>query len=355
MHAVFGINEGLVSCMEFGIFDHLDASGIPVADLYRERLALVEQAELLGFTRYHVAEHHGTPLGLSPSPSVWVASVIQRTTTLRVGPLVYVLPLYSPVRLAEEIAQLDQLSGGRLEVGVGRGASPYELGFYGIDLAKTFDIYVESLAAITSALSAGRMTHDGPQLGHIDVPLVIPPVQRPYPPLWFASSNPQSAAWAGEQGMNLIGFGTAAGFRPALDEYWQSWESHKTEPSRLNAHVAHPLVGLGRQIVIAPTDDEAIEIFREAHTTHRRNFLKLWHDNDNHTRDGMVDLEKSLASGMVLAGSPSTVRERVRELIADSGINYLMCTFAFGSLSYDNALRSMTSFATDVIAGLDLE
>jgi alkanesulfonate monooxygenase SsuD/methylene tetrahydromethanopterin reductase-like flavin-dependent oxidoreductase (luciferase family) len=340
--------------MEFGIFDHLDASGVPIQQLYRERLALVQQAESLGFTRYHVAEHHGTPLGLAPSPSVWVASVIQRTTTIRIGPLVYVLPLYTPLRLAEEIAQLDQLSGGRLEVGVGRGASPYELGFYGVDVGTTFDLYVESLAAITCALSTGRMTHDGAKLGHIDAPLVIPVAQQPYPPLWFASSNPQSAAWAGEQGMNLIGFGTGAGFRPAVDQYWQSWEAHKTDPSRLNAHVAEPRVGLGRQIVIAPTDDEAVGLVREAHATHRENFLKLWHENDDFTRDAMVDIEQSLSSGMLLAGSPATVRDRVRELIADSGINYLMCTFAFGSLSYDNAVRSMDLFATAVMPGLDV-
>jgi alkanesulfonate monooxygenase SsuD/methylene tetrahydromethanopterin reductase-like flavin-dependent oxidoreductase (luciferase family) len=340
--------------MEFGIFDHLDASGVPIQQLYQERLALVEQAESIGFTRYHVAEHHGTPLGLAPSPSVWVASVIQRTTTIRVGPLVYVLPLYSPLRLAEEISQLDQLSGGRLDVGVGRGASPYELGFYGVDVRSTFDIYVESLAAITSALSTGRMTHDGPKLGTIGAPLVIPVAQHPYPPLWFASSNPQSAAWAGEQGMNLIGFGTGAGFRPAVDQYWQSWDAHKADASRLNAHVADPLVGLGRQIVIAPTDDEAVGLAREAHDTHSENFLKLWHENDDFTRDGMVDIEKSLSSRMLLAGSPATVRDQVRELIADSGINYLMCTFAFGSLSYDHAVRSMNLFAADVIPALDL-
>ncbi|GAB3033473.1 LLM class flavin-dependent oxidoreductase [Parafrigoribacterium mesophilum] len=342
-------------CMEFGIFDHLDASGVPVQQLYRERLALIEQAESLGFTRYHVAEHHGTPLGLAPSPSVWLASVIQHTTTMRVGPLVYVLPLYTPLRLAEEIAQLDQLSGGRLDVGVGRGASPYELGFYGVDVGSTFDIYVESLAAITAALATGAMTHTGPKLGSIDAPLVIPVVQRPYPPLWFASSNAQSAAWAGEQGMNLIGFGTAAGFRPSVDQFWQSWQEHNTDPSRLNAHVARPLVGLGRQIVIAPTDAEAVALLREAHATHSENFLKLWHENGNFTRDGMVDLEQSLTSGLVLAGSPATVRDRVRELIADSGINYLMCTFAFGSLSSDNAARSMASFASDVMPALDLE
>lgn len=104
--------------MEFGIFDHLDASGIPIRRLYEERLTLIERAESLGFTRYHVAEHHGTPLGLAPSPSVWLASVIQRTSTMRIGPLVYVLPLYNPYRLAEEVAQLDQLSGGRLELAV---------------------------------------------------------------------------------------------------------------------------------------------------------------------------------------------------------------------------------------------
>ena len=110
--------------LDFGIFDHLDASGAPLGRFFDERLRLIELIERKGFAGYHVAEHHSTPLGLAASPSVFLATAIQRTSKLRLGPLVYVLPLYHPLRLYEEICMLDHLSGGRVEVGIGRGASP---------------------------------------------------------------------------------------------------------------------------------------------------------------------------------------------------------------------------------------
>ena len=338
--------------MEFGLFDHLDSSGVPIHQLYSERLALIAHAESLGFTRYHIAEHHGTPLGLAPSPSLWIASVLQRTTTLRVGALAYVLPLYNPLRLAEEIAQLDQLGGGRLEVGVGRGASPYELELFGVDASTAFNYYVEALEAVTTALRAGHMSHTGPQLGTYDAPLEVVPLQRPYPPLWFPSANPQSATWAGQQGMNLATFASTEGFRPVVDEYWRSWQEHRSDPSRLNAHVSHPLIGVGRQIVIAATDDEAITMAREAHGTHSAHFLKLWHEHSDHSRDSLVDFERGLESGTILAGSAESVLERLSAEVEESGINYLMCTFAFGSLSHENAMHSMSAFAEDVMPTL---
>lgn len=112
--------------MKFGVFDHMDRSGPDLGQLYQDRLALVEAYDRAGFYGYHVAEHHGTPLGLSPSPSVFLSAVAQRTERLRFGPMVYVLSTYHPLRILEEICMLDQLSCGRLEVGIGRGISPIE-------------------------------------------------------------------------------------------------------------------------------------------------------------------------------------------------------------------------------------
>src|SRR5215469_15759337 len=106
--------------MEFGVFDHLDRDGAPLHDYYDARLTIVEAYDRLGFYAYHVAEHHATPLGMAPSPSVFLAAVAQRTRRLRFGPLVYALPLYHPLRLIEEICMLDQMSDGRLEIGFGR-------------------------------------------------------------------------------------------------------------------------------------------------------------------------------------------------------------------------------------------
>src|SRR3978361_1577326 len=117
--------------LEFGIFDHLDDNGVALADLFDTRLKLTEQYDAAGFRSYHVAEHHSTPLGMAPSPSVFLSAVAQRTKRLRVGPMVYALPLSHPLRMIEEICMLDQMSGGRLDIGFGRGASPIELKLFG--------------------------------------------------------------------------------------------------------------------------------------------------------------------------------------------------------------------------------
>src|SRR6202044_3232032 len=105
-----------------GLFDWVDSDGVrSPGQLYRERLDLGADAGACGFDIYHGAEHHGPPVGLAPSPSVFPAAAAVRTSRIRLCPLVYVLPFYHPVRLAEEIALLDQLSEGRLGVGIGRG------------------------------------------------------------------------------------------------------------------------------------------------------------------------------------------------------------------------------------------
>ena len=87
--------------MKFGVFDHLDASGAPLAEFYENRLRLAEAYDRIGIHALHIAEHHATPLGMSPSPSVFLSAVAQRTKRLRMGPLVYTLALYHPLRLAE--------------------------------------------------------------------------------------------------------------------------------------------------------------------------------------------------------------------------------------------------------------
>src|SRR5262249_41712777 len=109
--------------MFYGVFDHLDRGSAPLGEYYHARLKRIEAHDRMGFYAYHLAEHHGTPIGMAPSPNVFLSAVAQRTRRLRFGPLVYALPLHHPLRLVEEICMLDQMSGGRLEIGFGRGAS----------------------------------------------------------------------------------------------------------------------------------------------------------------------------------------------------------------------------------------
>src|ERR1700736_3875811 len=119
--------------MKFGVFDHMHRGRADLRGPFDERLRLIELYEQAGFHAYHLAEHHATPLGMAPSPAVFLAAVAQRTKRLRFGPLVYILTLQSPLRAYEEICMLDQMSGGRLELGMGKGISPIELAYFGAD------------------------------------------------------------------------------------------------------------------------------------------------------------------------------------------------------------------------------
>src|SRR5499433_2448105 len=119
--------------MQFGVFDHLDLGAVALGEHYENRLKLIEAYDRLGLRSYHLAEHHATPLGMAPSPSVFLAAVAQRTRQLRFGPLVYTLSLHHPLRIVEEICMLDQLSRGRFDLGVGRGISPIETAYFGVD------------------------------------------------------------------------------------------------------------------------------------------------------------------------------------------------------------------------------
>src|SRR5262245_44375899 len=150
--------------MKFGVFDHMDDGGMPLYRQFEVRMKLAEAYDRFGFHAYHLAEHHGTPLGLAPSPGLFLAALAQRTKRLRFGPLVYLLPLYHPLRLIEEICILDHMSGGRLEVGVGRGVSPYELAHFGVGAADARTMFDEALAVLIA-----RVTYEGRRVSGLDL------------------------------------------------------------------------------------------------------------------------------------------------------------------------------------------
>ena len=117
--------RALSAPLRFGIWDWLDHNKrVDVADLYEQRLQMLEYADRAGFYGYHLAEHHGIPLSMSPSPNLFFVAVAQRTRRLRFGSMVYLLPFYNPLRLVEEVCMLDHLSRGRLDLGIGRPDLP---------------------------------------------------------------------------------------------------------------------------------------------------------------------------------------------------------------------------------------
>src|SRR3954451_4667399 len=182
--------------MKFGVFDHLDRNDLPLRDYYESRLRIIEAHDRLGFYAYHVAEHHSTPLGMAASPSVFLSAVAQRTRRLRFGPLVYALPLYHPLRMIEEICMLDQMSGGRLEIGFGRGSVPEELIYYGQKPAEAQQVYAEALELIIKGLTERTLTFQSRFFLLDAVPRELPPCQKLSPPIWYGVHAPESAARA---------------------------------------------------------------------------------------------------------------------------------------------------------------
>ena len=335
--------------LDFGIFDWIDRAEAPLHQLYEERLQLLEVADSAGFFCYHLAEHHATPLGMAPSPALFLSAAAQRTRRIRLGPLVYLLPLYNPLRLIEEVSMLDQLSGGRLELGVGRGVVPYELRYHGIDPDETRAMFDEALAVLVAGLTNVRLTFTGQHYRYDNVPMELQPLQHPYPPLWYPTHNPDSVRYAARHGYNFVGLGPAAAVRGHVDLYRQTWESHRGDPGRLNAHVAAPKVGILRQVVVADTDGEALAATRAAHHDWYRSITKLWHDHSDHSIDGLFGWDMATQHETILFGSPSRVREQMSRLIETSGCNYVVCSFSWGTMPHEQMLHSVRLFSQEVM------
>jgi alkanesulfonate monooxygenase SsuD/methylene tetrahydromethanopterin reductase-like flavin-dependent oxidoreductase (luciferase family) len=333
----------------FGLFDWIDRGTTPMHQLYNDRLQLLQAADAAGFFCYHLAEHHATPLGMAPSPALFLAAAAQRTQRIRLGPLVYLLPLYNPLRLIEEVCMLDQIAGGRLELGVGRGVTPYELGYFGVDPTDTRAIFNEALAVLVAGLTSSRLTFAGQHYQYHDVPMELRPFQQPYPPLWYPTHNPESVRYAAQHGFNYVGLGPASAVHELVDVYWQTWELHRHDQGRLNGHVATPKVGILRQVVVAETDDEALALAQAAHANWYSSITKLWHDHNDHSVDGLFAWETATKHETLLFGSPARVREQVGRLVEESGCNYVIGSFAWGTLPHQQTLRSLQLFTEEVM------
>ena len=331
--------------MKFGVFDHLDHSGRPLHEFFEHRLRLIETYERLGFLAYHTAEHHATPLGMAPSPSLLHAAIAQRTKRIRFGPLVYTLNLYHPLRLAEEICMLDHMSGGRFIMGVGRGISPIELKYYGADPELGPAMYVEAYEVIMKALTSETLNHEGRFYTFKDVPIVMHPLQKPHPPVWYGIGNPDSVGWCVDNKVNVITNAPAAIVRSITNRFREEWSKRGMQADAL------PFMGTTRHMVIAPTDSEAVAIARRAYAKWYESFIWLWKKHNAKPRFALYteDFDSLMANGQAIAGSPETVRKAILRLQEEFGGNYLLCRFAFGDLSFDESLRSAELFAQHVM------
>ena len=335
--------------VKFGIFDHLERRDIPLDQLYEERLRLLAAADEAGFYCYHLAEHHSTPLGCAPSPGIFLSAVAVRTRRLHLGPLVYLLPLYNPLRLIEEICMLDQLSGGRFEIGVGRGISPYELAYFGVNFLEARATFEEALKVIVAGLRERHLTHDGPRYKFNHAPIEIRPMQQPNPPFWYGTSTPEGLHFAARHGMNIVAGGPNRVVAAAAQVYRSEREKFRDSPENLNPQVPIPIVGGTRHFFVTDTDSKANEIARPAYRVFYNNIVKLWRDHGALPAMFTDDLGRACGADAAIVGSPATVREKIARYFEETGCNYLVLSFAWGSLTAEQSRQSLDLFASEVM------
>lgn len=327
--------------MDFSVFDLVERNGKPTAQIYEERLQLCEEYDRGGFFSYHVAEHHSTPHGLASSPSVFLSAVAQRTKHLRFGSLVYLMPFYHPLRLVEELCILDQMSLGRLEIGLGRGISPIERKFYGIAPDTAEEMTTEGYDVVVAGLTSETLTFSGKYYQFDQVPMELRPLQQPRPPIWYGLHLPESAQWAAQRRFNMATAAPTAHARDVADLYRAASRTGRA--------------ALVRKIVVAQTDTEALDIARRAYPLFFKNFNHLFARVGVQPKNGQrpLDFDAVSAEGTGIAGSPETVAKGLRAQLEGSKFDVLIGEFIFGDMPFEAARESIRLFSREVMPALN--
>jgi alkanesulfonate monooxygenase SsuD/methylene tetrahydromethanopterin reductase-like flavin-dependent oxidoreductase (luciferase family) len=225
--------------------------------VYARALERIDVMDRTGYDAVWLAEHHFSDFSVCPSVHVMGAHVAARTTNLRIGTAVSLAALYHPLRLAEELALLDVLSGGRLDCGLGRGFSRVEFDAFGVPAEQTHAVFREHVEVVLAAWTTERVSYHGDHVTVEDVEVLPKPAQRPHPPLWLAASSPEAVTWAAEQGYSIL--------MDPHSPHAQIAEKRQLYLETLAAH-GHPSAGrqlpVARLVAVAERADEAEEVAR---------------------------------------------------------------------------------------------
>jgi alkanesulfonate monooxygenase SsuD/methylene tetrahydromethanopterin reductase-like flavin-dependent oxidoreductase (luciferase family) len=328
--------------VEFGVIDHVDRQDEPIAKTYDSRLKLLELYDKAGFTTFHITEHHSTPLGLAPSPMVFLAAASRITQRIRFAPLVLIATLYNPLRLAAEICMLDHLTKGRFEIGTGRGVSGVELGFFNVREQDAPAMYAEAMEVVMAALTKDVVDFHGKFFDFTDVPIELKPYQLPHPPLWYATNSAESAAKAARQNTNivtLVGSAEAAKIVASFKEAWNASGSSSAKKM--------PKAGITRFIYVGDSDRQAQEWGAFGSRKFYESLVYLWR-KFNASAMSLEEVIRS-AEATLITGTPATVRARIEQELEESGANYYVPRFAYGNLTHEESVRSLELFTNEVM------
>ncbi|WP_162820697.1 LLM class flavin-dependent oxidoreductase [Microvirga calopogonii] len=316
-------------------------------------------AEAAGFEYFWITEQHFLiEIGHCPSPDMFLAALSQRTTTLRLGLGVVLLPLHNPFYAAERVATLDVLSNGRAEFGTGRGTTPYVVEGLGFDPTEGREVGREALEAIMKMYDNEFFL--GFKGAKFDLPArhVVPrPIQRPHPPLWVAATNLETFEHAGRQGFGVIGVtrNTPAETKAAIDAYRAAIRA--ADPASLVARKPNNQVAVFGITCCDPDDrvgrDTACAAARwyygdnDAELNHAR-FATAGGVAKVRERIAAMTNDELIANGMAIGGNPDTICRQV-EKWAEIGLDQMVFMIQAGNTTHDQVMRSIDLIGEKVI------
>lgn len=336
---------------------------------YQELWRELELCDELGFDYSFCVEHHFRPdESWMSAPSLYAVAGNARTKRLRVGAMGYVVPLYQPLRLAEEIAIVDQMSGGRFECGLVPGISPGYFTPFGIDYnfrkSPTFE-FVHYLRAAYGEAQPFRFSGDNfkTESAH----LAVMPAQRPHPPLWMMSRDPATLEFCAKQGINTGYFisvpRSEAG--PRYRAFLDRWGSE--------GHPQKPRIAYSTVIYVDETDQKALDValgrasrayegllplpnpgetFEDRLIRQRKRFEERGEHGAAKIMSSMFDPDFILQNQLMFIGSPKTVAEKIYEASKVGVFNTIMGEFNFSDLPEADLMRSIRLFGEQVIPAL---
>ena len=305
--------------IKFGVMSNSHpASAADLSRLVDEMVVEAQQAEKYGFDSFFVTEHHQEPSGYLPSPLPLLAALAARTSTIRLGTGIAVLPLYHPVRMAEDCAVIDIISKGRLILGVGMGYQDVDFAAYGLRVSERVSLFEEGVEIIKRAWTEEKLSFVGKRYTLTNISVTPKPVQKPRPPLWVAAVGDEAMKRAGRVGDALLAdsFQLPARLKPRVDLYRQ------TAASRGN----RAQVVLFREGFVARTRDEAVREYEAALLSTHRYYWRHGSYYRDIKKEEDLDL-KRIGLDRLILGSPKDCAERVRAWNAEIGADYFLIRF----------------------------
>jgi alkanesulfonate monooxygenase SsuD/methylene tetrahydromethanopterin reductase-like flavin-dependent oxidoreductase (luciferase family) len=349
--------------MRFGTFFFFQAApGHRHADIIHRELEQVEWTEELGFDEVWFTEHHFIDYGLSVDPSSLAAAAASRTRRVRIGLAAAILPFHHPLRLAEQMALVDIISSGRLDVGVGRGNRPAEFAGYRVPQVESRDRFDETVEILRLAWTRERFSFHGRFFDVDDVRVIPKPVQQPHPPLYqvcVSKDGIENTALRGWPMLNSVLTGPVDQLLANRDTYVATLQKAGRTAEEIAALLGR--WGVSRQIYVAETDARALAEARDAEMWYQESFRRFVvperiEDAHPSLQPGFRAMAEKLAKvtwedlvrETLAFGSPDTVARHI-EHMRRLGVGQVLCWMNFGGLPQDRIRRSMELFAREVM------